>query len=145
MSRSLQDVYIYGENSVTLLGADSRTLSNTYLIQLELQAGASCGGGGGGGGGESVDYGENGAGESIVIKSPKEANLLMIKAEKLAGTSIVKCLKKVKSNKLCVSSSRKVAALVSVATFLLCKSINRLEQITSCDSIMLKERSSYTN
>ena len=105
--RSLQDVYIYGENSVTLLGADSKTLSNTYLIQLNLFPTPT---------GVSNDlievtsYNENGNN----VKSSKDTNLLMIKAEKLAATSIVKCIKKLKSSTLCVSSSRKVAALVRI-------------------------------
>ncbi len=43
----------------------------------------------------------------------EQANLLMIKAEKLNANSIVKCLKKVKSSGMCVSSSRKVASLVN--------------------------------
>lgn len=100
---SLQDVYIYGENSVTLLGTDNKTSSNTYLIQLSLQTTPTS---------SSSDlievtsYSEN-------VKSPRETNLLMIKAEKLSATSIVKCIKKLKSSCLCVSSSRKVAALLS--------------------------------
>ncbi len=100
----LQDVYIYSENSVTLLGTDSKTSSNTYLIQLNLQPTPT---------GVSndviqVSYNENGNSK----KTPKETNLLMIKAEKLFANSIVKCIKKLKSISFCVSSSRKVASLV---------------------------------
>ena len=104
---SLQDAYIYGENSVTLLGTDSKTASNTYLIHLNLQTTPT---------GilndliEVTSYSENG---SKSDKSSKETNLLMIKAEKLSATSVVKCIKKLKSSSLCVSSSRKVAALLS--------------------------------
>jgi len=42
----------------------------------------------------------------------KDSNLLMIKAEKLNSNSIIKYIKKLKSSCFCVSSSRKVAALV---------------------------------
>lgn len=104
---SLQDVYIYSENSVTLLGTDNKTSSNTYLIQLNLQPTST-----------SIlndlihvtNYNENG---STSKKSANEANLLMIKAEKLSANSIVKCIKKLKSSSMCVSSSRKVASLLS--------------------------------
>lgn len=114
--RTLQDVYIYGENSVTLLGADSKTNSNTYLIQLNLQPTPT---------GVSNDlievtsYSENvnnnGDSKSTTAKSPRETNLLMIKAEKLSANSIVKCIRKLKSSSLCVSSSRKVAALLAAS------------------------------
>lgn len=96
-------MYIYGENSVSLLGTDTKTSSSTYLVQLNLQPSPSS---------SSSDlievtsYSEN-------TKSPRETNLLMIKAEKLNATSIVKFIKKLKSSCLCVSSSRKVAALLS--------------------------------
>jgi hypothetical protein len=94
----LQDAYIYGENSVTLLGTDSKTALNTYLIQLSLQTTPT---------GVLNDLIE------VTSTTPKETNLLMIKAEKLTGNSIIKCIKKLKSSSLCVSSSRKVAALLS--------------------------------
>jgi hypothetical protein len=94
-------VYIYSENSVTLLGTDNKTSNNTYLIQLNLQPTPT---------GLLNDL--------IQVKSSssstsEQANLLMIKAEKLNANSIVKCLKKVKSSGMCVSSSRKVASLVN--------------------------------
>jgi hypothetical protein len=96
----LQDAYIYGENSVTLLGTDSKTALNTYLIQLSLQTTPT---------GVLNDLIE------VTSSTPqaKETNLLMIKAEKLTGNSIIKCVQKLKSCSLCVSSSRKVAALLS--------------------------------
>ena len=94
----LQDAYIYGENSVTLLGTDSKTCLNTYLIQLNLQTTPT---------GVLNDLIE------VTSSTPKETNLLMIKAEKLTGNCIIKCIKKLKSCSLCVSSSRKVAALLS--------------------------------
>lgn len=110
----MQDVYIYGENSITLLGTDSKTNSSTYLIQLNLQPTLM---------GVSNDlievtsYSENVNGEArnVAVKSPRETNLLMIKAEKLNADSIVKCIKKLKSSSLCVSSSRKVAALLAAS------------------------------
>lgn len=86
-----------------MLGTDTKTSSSTYLVQLNLQPTPSS---------SSSDlievtsYSEN-------TKSPRETNLLMIKAEKLSATSIVKYIKKLKSCCLCVSSSRKVAALLS--------------------------------
>ncbi len=103
----MQDVYIYSENSITLLGTDSKTASNTYLIQLNLQPTPT-----------SIlndliqvtSYNENGTCKSKTEQA--ETNLLMIKAEKLSATSIVKCIKKLKSSSFCVSSSRKVASLV---------------------------------
>lgn len=116
MPRALQDVFIYNENSVTLLGTDNKTASSTYLIQLNLQQTSSHD--------ISNDLIEvttnnNGAsneGTEGAEKASKEnttKNLLMIKAEKLQASSIVKHLQKAKSSSLCVSSSRKVAALVS--------------------------------
>jgi hypothetical protein len=47
--------------------------------------------------------------------SNKETNTLMIKAEKLTADSIVKCIKKLKCAFFCVSSSRKVASLLSAS------------------------------
>ena len=97
----LQDAYIYGESSVTLLGTDSKTALNTYLIQLSLQKTPT---------GVLNDLIE------VTSTTPKETtNLLMIKAEKLTGNSVIKCIKKLKSCSLCVSSSRKVAALLSAS------------------------------
>jgi hypothetical protein len=97
----LQDVYIYGENSITLLGTDSKTASDTYLIQLNLQPTPT-----------SVlnDLIEV---TSYAEKTQKETNLLMIKAEKLSADSTVKCIKKLKSAAFSVSSSRKVLALLA--------------------------------
>lgn len=102
VNRCLQDVYIYSENSVTLLGTDGKTASNTYMIQLNLEPTPA---------GHMNDL--------IHVQSHNEADkkaandLLMIKAEKLPATSIVKCIKKLKSHSFCVSSSRQVASLVS--------------------------------
>lgn len=98
----LQDVYIYSENSVTLLGTDGKTASNTYMIQLDLEPTPA---------GLTNDL--------IQVQTYNEADkkaandLLMIKAEKLSATSIVKCIKRIKSHSFCVSSSRKVASLLS--------------------------------
>ena len=47
-------------------------------------------------------------------KWAQDSNLLMIKAEKLNSNSIIKYIKKLKSSCFCVSSSRKVAALVCI-------------------------------
>jgi len=93
-------VYIYGENSITLLGTDSKTASDTYLIQLNLQPTPT-----------SVlnDLIEV---TSYAEKTQKETNLLMIKAEKLSADSTVKCIKKLKSSSFSVSSSRKVLSLL---------------------------------
>ncbi len=55
----------------------------------------------------------NGESSKPTSKSPKEAPNVLIKAEKLNCACIVKCIKKLKSSSLCVSSSRKVAALLS--------------------------------
>ena len=95
-------MYIYSENSVTLLGTDGKTASNTYMIQLDLEPTPA---------GLTNDL--------IQVQTYNEADkkaandLLMIKAEKLSATSIVKCIKRIKSHSFCVSSSRKVASLVS--------------------------------
>ncbi len=111
----MQDVYIYGEHSVTLLGTDKKSCSNTYLAQLslqsttlgslndliEVQSSYSAANNG-----ESKDGGKS-------SKQANETNLLMIKAEKLSAKSIVKCIRKAKTSGFCVSSSRKVAALLS--------------------------------
>lgn len=116
LSRSLQDVYIYGENSVSLLGTDNKTSSNTYLIQLNLQSTPT-----------SIlndlievtSYSENSSTSDSRVQdassssSSKETNLLMIKAEKLSADSIVKCIRKLKCAFFCVSSTRKVAALLA--------------------------------
>ena len=101
LNSALQDVYIYGENSITLLGTDSKTASDTYLIQLNLQPTPT-----------SVlnDLIEV---TSYAEKTQKETNLLMIKAEKLSADSTVKCIKKLKSAAFSVSSSRKVLALLA--------------------------------
>lgn len=110
----LQDVCIYGENSVTLLGTDSKTSTNTYLAQLNLQPTPI---------GilndliEVTSYSEGG--EKKQNNAEKSANkettnLLMIKAEKLTANSIIKCIKRLKTSSFCVSSSRKVAALLNV-------------------------------
>ena len=56
---------------------------------------------------------KNNGNNDFAVKSAKETNLLMIKAEKLSANSIIKCIKKVKSSCFSVSSSRKVAALLS--------------------------------
>lgn len=69
---TLQDVYIYNESGVTLLGVDTKTLSSTYLIQLNLQLASQR---------ILNELLEN---ETTNAKS-KENNLLMIKAEKLNG------------------------------------------------------------
>lgn len=114
---SLQDVYIYNENSVTLLGSDNKTHSSTYLIQLNLQQTSSNDISNG-----LIEVSTNGSANTSNAsqnanddeQSKKEGkNLLMIKAEKLSATSIVKYLQKLKSSSFCVSSSRKVAALLS--------------------------------
>jgi len=96
-------VYIYGENSITLLGTDGKTALNTYLIQLNLQPTPT-----------SVlnDLIEV---TSYAEKTQKETNLLMIKAEKLSADSTVKCIKKLKSGSFSVSSSRKVLALLATS------------------------------
>lgn len=89
------------------MGTESKTSANTYLIQLNLQPTPT---------GilndliQVTNYNENG---TTSKKSTNEANLLMIKAEKLSANSIVKCIKKFKSSSMCVSSSRKVASLLS--------------------------------
>ena len=96
---------------MTLLGTDNKTSSNTYLIQLNLQPTPT---------GilndliQVTNYNENG---TTSKKQANEANLLMIKAEKLSANSIVKCIKKLKSSAMCVSSSRKVASLVMKLVF----------------------------
>ena len=103
----MQDVYIYSENSITLMGTESKNPTNTYLIQLNLQPTPArilndlI---------QVANYNENG---TTSKKSANEANLLMIKAEKLSANSVVKTVKKFKSSCLCVSSSRKVASLVN--------------------------------
>jgi hypothetical protein len=98
---------------VTLLGTDKKSCSNTYLAQLSLQSSTL---------GVLNDlievqssYSGNGDNKdaSKSSKQANETNLLMIKAEKLAAKSIVKCIKKSKTSGFCVSSSRKVAALLS--------------------------------
>ena len=72
---SLQDVYIYNENGVTLLGTDNKTQNSTYLIQLNLQLTTPR---------ILTDLQESV--ENVASnKSSKESNLLMIKAEKLNG------------------------------------------------------------
>lgn len=105
----LQDVCIYSENSVTLLGTDNKTSNNTYLIQLNLQPTPT--------GGILNDLIQLSSYDNASSRkqSVKEANLLMIKAEKLNSNSIVKCIKKLKSTAMCVSSSRKVASLLSAS------------------------------
>lgn len=100
---SLQDVYIYNENSITLLGTDSKTFNSTYLIQLNLQLAHT----------RVLNDLNNENNETGSSKS-KDSNLLMIKAEKLNSNSIIKYIKKLKSSCFCVSSSRKVAALVCI-------------------------------
>jgi hypothetical protein len=107
--RSLQDVYIYSERYVTLLGTDSKSQSHTYLIQFDLDSGSSVLS-------DLIEVTSYSNGESskpTSSKSPKEAPNVLIKAEKLNCACIVKCIKKLKSSSLCVSSSRKVAALLS--------------------------------
>ena len=115
-SRFLQDVYIYGENSVTLLGTDY-SRSNTYLAQLNLHfkptklLNDKI----------DVTYYSDQSQKSNKddfqckddpLKSSKE-NILTIKAEKLVAKSVIKYLRKTKSDCFCVSSSRRVAAILS--------------------------------
>lgn len=112
----MQDVYIYGENSVTLLGTDSKTRSSTYLIQLSLQPTPT-----------SVlndvievtNYSSSSSSDGDVGKQQQQSttasttNLLMIKAEKISADSIVKCVRRLKCASFCASSSRKVCALLA--------------------------------
>ena len=62
---------------------------------------------------EVTSYSNGESSKPTSSKSPKEAPNVLIKAEKLNCACIVKCIKKLKSSSLCVSSSRKVAALLS--------------------------------
>lgn len=113
---------------MTLLGTDSKSRSNTYLIQLNLQPtptsvlndlievtsySSETNGNSNG-----TEHGSHAPGNNrLNSKSPKEqqstTNLLMIKAEKLNADSIVKCIRKLKCSFFCASSSRKVCALLS--------------------------------
>ena len=100
---------------MTLLGTDSKSRSNSYLIQLTLQPTPT-----------SVlndvievtSYSSSND-ENKQQQQAKEAttttttNLLMIKAEKLGADSIVKHIKRMKCASLCASSSRKVCALLA--------------------------------
>ncbi len=91
------------------MGTDSKSQSHTYLIQFDLDSGSSVLS-------DLIEVTSYSNGESskpTSSKSPKEAPNVLIKAEKLNCACIVKCIKKLKSSSLCVSSSRKVAALLS--------------------------------
>lgn len=102
---------------MTLLGSDGKSATpNTYLAQLDLQPTpigilndlievTSYS--------ENGDKAKSGGANDAQQKNGKETNLLMIKAEKLSAHSIIKCLKKFKSHCFCVSSTRKLVALLS--------------------------------
>ena len=112
----MHDVYIYGENSVTLLGLDSRTTLNTYLIQLwmkpseepkeEKKIRYE----------EDEDYQHYDDSENEDIERPKP-NMLLSRAEKISIESSIKVVRKYRSVGFCASSSRKVAAVVFINFF----------------------------
>jgi anaphase-promoting complex subunit 4 len=117
---SIQDSYIYNENNITLMGTDKKTSSHTYLIQLDLQTDSS----------DSktstdvIEVKHNSNDDKSSTNRDQTKNLLMIKAEKLNANAVVKYLKNTKSSSFCVSSSRKVAALVIHFFYFFCFCFN---------------------
>jgi hypothetical protein len=87
----MQDIYVYNENNLTILGSDNKNHTNTYMIQVQLNA-------------DETDTIED------------KASFERIKINRLINdkSCLVKPISNTRSLSLSVSNTRKVAALVSV-------------------------------